>query len=178
MDDNPFIVQIRIILPLTIIITFIISIVTSFVMYKCAYKKPGTRLLSTTLFVGFLYIPLQLYNLKNLQTVKNIFASTGLEVLVSTYTFLQIFSILTLLYYLVWYYFSYQLRKLNYKLQFEDIVKIPSYKEVFKGFLSVDNRKNLELSYKEAKRKHPTISKHLKKKYNERKKQLTEKKTA
>lgn len=162
--------------PLTGLFVLLISIP---IMYYCAYKNPGTILLSLTIFFGFVCLIFIICFFINALFVLNrtitFLAPTSTEEIIALnnlFYWLGIAGLYSLMYHSTWFYLCYKLRIVNKKIQSKNLLNYPLYCKIFETLQTTNQMVKLESLYREAKTKHPEISWHLKKKYKERKDQL------
>jgi len=151
---------------------FVFSSLGAYIYYRCAYKKPGTALLSFTLFSFVLYVPFLLFN-----NAKQIFEIIGMGKIAAEYPEALLFSyILGFVFCLnfvselidcCWIYYSFKLRKINKVLQAENILQVPEFKLIIESMEAAANQEDLNMVYGKEASKYPQISWYVKKRYNE-----------
>lgn len=159
---------------------FFFAGVGTYVFYRCAYKKPGTALLTFNLFCYLIYIPFALFSLVGY--LKEIYAgvtlaktfpeafwmSIGLVVFFLCFLFIDLFE-----YY--WVYYGFKLRKMNKELQGENILKEPEFHQVIVAMENTTSIDRLEAVYNAEIRKYPQISWYVTKRFREFRDQLKQK---
>ncbi|NGX48297.1 MAG: hypothetical protein K1000chlam3_01688 [Chlamydiae bacterium] len=146
----------------------LIGIICSIIIFYCAYKKPGTVLLTITLISAIWYIPYEFYSLGTLQTSKLLLKNMNMFQFAPLLSIIQAYSFVTILIDLFWYYLCFNLRKINKNIQINQILGTPIYQTALQGMQAAINSQELETKYSEAVRNNPQISWYLKKIYKEK----------
>ena len=130
---------------------FLFCIIGSLILYFCAYRKPGTRILTYSLFCQCLAIPYRIYSLGGMQAsiliLNKIHAP---EVIASFLSKLQFALLLPILVSIAWTFFSFKLRRINKKIQLDRILAIPKYHAVFQHLHAATSIEELHSKYGEA----------------------------
>lgn len=144
----------------------------AWILISCAYKKPGTKLLFLTIFIftpyhiftQFKYIA-KLYGLK-IAAAKSV-PDAGI-----IFYFLAAYLLSDIILDCIWIYFSYKLRKINKKTQEQNIRSVADYQPSIVGIESAVSIEDALKVYQNGVRNYPQISGFLKKRYQEKIKNL------
>lgn len=165
------------------IMSFCFSFIMFEMFYNCAYKKPGTTLLSITLCFIVIYLPYDFYTMAKdhgevIKTVNFLseFELPASEGLVSGVSAMEsigfVQSVFSLLFTVAWSIFSFLLYKVNKRRQVTDILAIPEYRVVLDKMHSAKSEESLREIFGEGVRLHPRINWYLKKTYKKLKGQI------
>ena len=135
---------------------FVFGLINAFILFRCAYRKPGTKYLTFCLFCSCVAIPCAIYSIGSHQTVISVLknAHAAPETIQIFYT-IRMLTICPLLMQLVFAYLSLKLRQYNKQLQFEELLTIPTYQALFQTLQTTSDATELKTKYREWLVKHP-----------------------
>lgn len=133
----------------------------SLALIPCAYKKPGTRLLTYCIFCEIVFgIPLSMLVIILSHTIPQLDITH----------FGSLYFILLME--IVFIFLSIKLRKINKKSQLEQILANSEYHTLFQHMQAATSQEDLCLRYSEATKKSPEIAWHIKRAFKEKNTQL------
>lgn len=150
------------------------SSINGVILYFCAYKKSGTRWLTSTIVchnVGIVYSIAQefaavlllskVWGKLEVAQKNDIFVLIGHSMAVNALSIVFVF-------------FSIKLRKLNKKIQLRKILLNATYQALFEKIKAISDEKELDSEYGKGVQSYPEIAGHLKTTYKKRKEEISQ----
>lgn len=147
----------------------------AFLLFRCAFKKPGTRLLSFFIFscwVSIIYFIYYLGQTASLSSMFKLVNQQEMSYFKNLFLKLRTLGVLNTLASLTVAYFSWKLWKLNKQEQLRVLLASPTYQSVFEEIGSAEVVDTLTESYSKWVQTYPEIAWHLKRQYKKRLEQL------
>lgn len=151
---------------------FFSFILNFLILYFCAYKKPGTRLLTMSIFFDSFNILYKVYRFREFQNVLNAMTSQATVIPEGVISFFQTFKLIILSLFLLSIFrlfFSFKLRQANKTALFNRMLTVPEYSKAFLSLSEASDYKDLYERYGKSVRENPEIAGHLKKAFKEKK---------